>query len=289
MLLNVPKCHPFESPSSWLTRISLSQGERIDDLLNLFGLGECSDIDLELSLCPSNELMRFGIDLSKLYESRRIFCSFKSSGLSGDRFLLVNDRGRQKYRYCPICLMKMRNATIPVHWRFSSWCYCPLHGCLMEESCLNCMADLNLPVSQVSSGPGMRGVDSLGKCMVCSNKLWMDPLYFTWPILDKVFGSNAVRKFLHGRALLSALYFGHFKLKGSNGYSSISMVRHINEGYFFLNGVDMMDSRYFRERITSYLERPSLDLYFSDIAKNKINAARRRNSRKLPKGKYLFE
>jgi hypothetical protein len=255
MLLNLPQCHPHESPSSWLTRIAISQGERLGEIMSLFELKSRGDIDLYLSTAPPQACDRFGINLSNLLVSRRVLPALISSGLPVDRYLLHGSRGQPRYRFCPVCVRHAWNPTIPVHWRFSAWRYCPLHMCLMEDCCHNCKADLLLPVSQITCGPGKLGVDHLGRCMACSHSLWVMPIFINWEIFLDLFGRNAVQKFKHGRSLLSALYFGNVKIDGLASRLPLSVIRNMDEERTFLNNPDCLNSEYIRERVRKYFRK----------------------------------
>lgn len=265
MLLNLPQCHPQESPSSWLTRISISQGERLSVITNLLGLQDCYDIDLRLASAPPQDFDQFGIDISALVVSRRVFSTLMSGGLSSDRFLLRSSRGRQKYRYCPVCLRTGYVPTIPIHWRFAAWRYCPLHMCLMEENCHNCHAELLLPVSQLSSGPMMRGVDNLGRCMNCSDRLWVEPVVIEWNTFAEIFGMQIVRQFVHGRALLSALYHGEVRMDKLKTPLSPSVLVCMDENQEFLNDFGFVSSAYVRETIKLFSKKIPGELIYPDI------------------------
>jgi hypothetical protein len=206
-LVFVPPANIFEAPNSWFSRIALSQGATVGELLAMLRM-KARDTDLAfLSQETQEAAMALGIDLSDLKVACRVFDNFLRAGLEPRRFLLYEDQ-RPSYRFCPHCLKARSEPYFPVHWRFACWRVCPLHRCVMCDSCESCGMRVSLPKSMIHAGPKGEGVAYLSKCLTCSASLSAikpTPVdSFPGVVLDaweRELASN-------GRAVLAALYTG---------------------------------------------------------------------------------
>ena len=103
VLVLAPRGELFESPASWLSRIALSQGVKLRELLCLLPLSS-PDVDLEF-IRPEvvDALKSLGVDTARLRVANRIITNLSGARLDARRFLLyAGDEPR--YRFCPVCL-----------------------------------------------------------------------------------------------------------------------------------------------------------------------------------------
>lgn len=232
-LFGVPAPYGFESPTSWLSRAALSQGVRARDLLKHFGVEHVGDFDLGISERKASMIAETcGIPVSNFSFSLKMFSALKSIDREGKVFLIPFDGKSSKYRYCPGCLHHQRVKHIPVHWRFKCWRFCPIHQCLMEDRCLHCGLEINLPANMFYSGPKKEGIPFLSYCQGCEKKLsshWKIVRGLTSPEIITNLESEQLNA---GRAVLSAFYHGYYamaatptkkiKLRGLRGLSHLS-------------------------------------------------------------------
>jgi hypothetical protein len=207
-LVHAPAGQVDEAPASWLTRIALSQGITISDLLSTLP-SSGGDVDVAIQKPEFRVgLSKLGLNVDALHAANAVFSNFRIGGLGPSRFLLFDGR-RPRYRFCPGCFSSMRQPYIPVHWRFTAWHYCPLHACAMVDACTNCGSKIVLPKSMTTAGPKGRGVAYLSYCLTCGYELSKVPTMAYSPKLVSASESWLDTRLANGRAVLAALYKGH--------------------------------------------------------------------------------
>lgn len=217
-LFGVPRLIGFESPASWLTRAALSQGVGFWDLLKLFNVDGFSDPDLYLSETTFTEIAkRCSLPVEDFGFSRHIFANLKRLDADGTIFLLSKKRAPM-YRYCPVCLQQSRTKHFMVHWRFAVWRYCPLHDCMMDDTCRKCGSNVVLPTDMLNAGPEKKGLAYMDQCMKCGHRLSSH-----WRSAIATVSADRLTNWewsqlLRGRAFLSAIYHGKVLYQqGGNG------------------------------------------------------------------------
>lgn len=221
-LIGMPEPIGFESPASWLARAALSQGVSPRELLVHFGFHNRVDPDLFMTEKVAHRLLdACQLSSEKFDFAVHLFANLKHIDPVGEIFLLKWKKSAE-YRYCPVCLHLSKTKHFMVHWRFRAWRHCPLHHCMMEESCMRCGALVLLPTDLMSAGPKKKGIAFLDRCRVCDHKLSSH-----W---DKVYGTvdqSSVSEwkwsqFVNGRATLAALYHGELRyVHGPEGSHSL--------------------------------------------------------------------
>ena len=217
-LIGIPEPIGFESPASWLARAALSQGVSPKELLAHFGFHKKVDPDLFMT---GKAAMRISVvcqlPLGKFDFAVRMFDNLKSIDPTGEIFLLERKQ-LAEYRYCPVCLHLSRTKHFMVHWRFRAWRHCPLHRCMMEDSCPRCGSLVQLPTDLMNAGPEKQGIAFLDQCGVCGHKLsrhWDQ----VWGLVDQYSVSDwKWSQLVNGRATLSAIYHRELRYaQGSDG------------------------------------------------------------------------
>jgi len=253
-LINVPRADPWEAPASWLSRIALSQGVSMAALLSVLEIGLRSDVD-RIFLVPS--LMKragdLGIDLLQLAVAHRLYSSFHRAGLDHARFLLSHN-GRPRYRFCAACLSEMRTPSVAVHWRFACWRVCPLHSCLMEDTCPHCNSFVVLPASMIVGGPKAGGVAYVSRCLVCDK-----PLTSRAPLLLDTPDGAALLPWerslaSNGRAVLAALYFGHLREEAGGVKRPLRRLTGLARSGLLPHSTGFLNANAIRERIAPVLQ-----------------------------------
>lgn len=210
-LIGMPEPIGFESPASWLARAALSQGVSPRELLAHFGFHKRVDPDLFMTEEVAHRLLNACQLSSRKFDfAVHMFANLKRIDPAGKIFLLER-KNSAEYRYCPVCLYLSRTKHFMVHWRFRAWRHCPLHHCMMEESCMQCGAMVQLPTDLLSAGPDNKGIAFLDQCRLCGHKLSSH-----W---DKVYGTvdqSSVSEWkwsqvANGRATLAAIYHGELR------------------------------------------------------------------------------
>lgn len=204
----VPAPFEFEAPSSWLSRLALTQGCSLEELRVFLELPRYSDLDrsmhgevlVKLRQKCSLPSTAFGV-------SGRVMAGFKKTGMS-NWSLAYDDNGVPAFRYCPVCLRKRPTAYLDIQWRFIDWRYCPLHNCLMESDCWSCKAPVGYPQDMVLSKAGRGGNASQRRCLRCSADLGAARPCFVNPVTSVALTELEACWLINGRALLASLCFG---------------------------------------------------------------------------------
>lgn len=207
-LIHVPKPIGCESPSSWFSRVALSQGVTRKELFQFLNLPANIDFDMFFSQQTSLAILEAcQIDRKHFAFAQHMLLSLKSIDEKGDIFLLQHKK-TASYRYCPVCLWEQREKHLLLHWRFKAWRHCEMHGCVLDDSCRSCGASVQLPADMLFAGPKKRGVAYLDRCMVCNWQLSSHWRQAENSLKDSrmSFGERLMLK--NGRAVLAAIYYG---------------------------------------------------------------------------------
>lgn len=248
-LFGVPQPCPMESPSSWLTRAALSQAVTPRQLISLFRAKR--DVDFDLAL--TNAVVKRICSICKFDRSCFQFSQHMFGGVSlidpEGRLLLLRDEEGPLYRYCPVCLKEQNDKHFPVHWRFRSWRYCPLHFCLMENQCRKCNFKPRLPSYLMNAGEDKCGIAYLHQCLNCGeylSKHWASVLdAMRRPILTSFEKSILMA----GRTIVSAIYHRKFSYEGSDLVFSFRSIPDFIHYKFFLQRIMKLDAIALEKRI----------------------------------------
>lgn len=175
----VPVPTQYESPSSWFTRFSLSQGVSVHALSQAVNLSSrAADFDLHFASAVENGTM--DIELMKaLQPSVSAFRALREPSARISFRLLypftTSGRPRAIHRFCRECLAQSPSSSFHAHWRFQAYRVCINHGCLLEDCCRACRALVMLPFSptiiSVTSSYQTTRVASLAYCRRCGASL----------------------------------------------------------------------------------------------------------------------
>lgn len=212
----VPQPFAAEAPSAWISRLAVAQGCTLGELSEFLELDPRDDVDWALSLRGFAEFRRrCSLGPEAFAVAERVLSNLRVAGVSDQTYLRCSNVDRAAFGYCPKCLAVRGECYLPIHWRFKDWRYCPVHHCLLDEVCGQCLAPLVHPRSLVASTAGRQGHASLRHCLDCAANLGrMSPC----PVSD---GPVAVLSQLercwlkNGRALLAGLHQGYFQLGGT--------------------------------------------------------------------------
>lgn len=212
-LIGAPLPFPDESFSSWLTRLTLNQGASITGLLKFLGLEGTKDPDLSMASNKGiDAIMRAGVEPSKLALAHWMFSGVRALNHRGDQYLLHTKTGKARFRVCPVCLWQPEGKYYPVHWRFKSWIWCPIHDCALLGLCPHCRSEISLPVTMQSSGRDGQGVAALDRCMCCSQKISAPPSAIAHPLQEALLHDWELLCVRNGRAVLAALLHREFRV-----------------------------------------------------------------------------
>lgn len=224
-LLGLPAAKPYELVSSWVTRAALSQGVSPLELRKFLDWAGRGDLDLAFAkrtlpikawLLPVIHHLSFG---------QHIMANFLDSGLD-PKLHIVGQGSGYRFTFCPMCVGRLLDFAVPVHWRFSGWMYCPTHLCYMERHCTKCgstpSASANLLAAQWPS---------LAVCGTCDQPLRECP---PRPVSEALEIDNVqAMKLKNGRALLAALWHGKVQLGPDEAYKPLRQIKKV-DGYGLL-------------------------------------------------------
>jgi len=227
ILVGIPSLYQDESPASWLTRAALTQGVRVESLMSHLMLPKSSDPDLAMNgMVLWQAATLAGIKTSEFKFAEHMFSGLKKIDPKGHRFLLWTKNGNPRYRFCPFCLNEAYIKYFPLHWRFSAWCWCPKHDCLMYEYCPHCNNEISLPGSMFFAGKNKIGVPYLNRCLKCGERLDDNLNFIPHPIADGLTKDWDQISIENGRAVLSAIFHRKFSL--SNKSSEQPLIKLLN-------------------------------------------------------------
>jgi hypothetical protein len=218
-LVNVPAPRFYEAVSCWLSRLALSQGADIRDLLRFLGVATKGDIDRQLhgnSLKALRDIC--GLPQTALAVHERVMVGLESMREVGARYLVTSQGGRPRFRFCPLCIASMRTPYFPIHWRFVAWRWCPDHDCLLEDVCPHCGGEIAFPADIALSVAGKLGYGFLNRCLLCGAHLSeIEPCHLDVSGFRRVSEMEEM-SLRNGRALLATLYYGRFQIEGRPGW-----------------------------------------------------------------------
>lgn len=207
MLLTLPAPFQFESPYSWLTRAALTQGVSPAELGRYLGYGNMEKFELNINRALIKKIVaRSNLEPVHFEFMRVMFANLCFVDEHGKNLLLFKDGEKARYRYCSVCLHEQSVKHFPLHWRFKTWRYCPLHACLMEDCCRHCGSPIILPADLVNAGPDKEGVAYLHQCLRCAKALSSHAAKVKGELYRLPLTTNERRLLRLGRAVLSGLY-----------------------------------------------------------------------------------
>lgn len=212
ILVNVPEPQSYEAGSSWLCRLALSQGISLKELLAFlqFDRSDRAHFDRVLlgkRLARLRELCKLPEDALVIHE--RVCRSVEMVDPTRITEILLSFEGKPTFRYCPQCFREMRIPYIPIHWRFMAWRWCPVHDCLMEETCQFCGKRQRCPVDLATTVGGKDGLPWFNRCQYCGRLLSEASSICARKI------RGAERYLLEqGRAFLASLFCGYYRHTG---------------------------------------------------------------------------
>lgn len=214
-LYGVPPPQLLEAPSSWLCRIALHQGEPLGALLQALGLSPQRCLDVQFCAEAERLAPHLGGIPERMTLSVLILRRALQLGPAGHELLHTGEgAGPSAFRYCPECFGCQREPHVPVHWRLAPWVYCPVHECLLSESCRHCGSPSSLPVDLFNVSRQGAHVAALSRCGHCGLAM-TDPV----PALKLARHSGALKatawcRIDNGRALVAALQRGYIDCAG---------------------------------------------------------------------------
>lgn len=235
-LVSMPPVLPHESPASWLSRAALSQGIRVEALLQYLGIDKHADVDLVFLSGRLPALAnRCGIRPEDFAVARGIIKALHSVDRGGLRFLLRGERGRPRYRACPKCFATHRTAYFGIHERFAVWRYCPLHDCLLIDACANCRSNIELPRDLWSVKDREGAYIDLGRCRICGAQFRkIETVDIT--TLGESISSMDRLLMANGRAVLAALWKGHVIFHADGPREPLSRLRQLERSGLLPSG-----------------------------------------------------
>lgn len=211
--------------SSWLSRLALSQGSELSEVVRYLGLSTGQDIDVQATgQSIQNVRSTCGLGDEAFHIADRVMTHLAQ--VSSSSYLISSGR-RARFRFCPLCLGEAHVPHYPIHWRFTAWRACPLHECIMEDHCPQCKSAIAMPTNLYRAGLKRQGVGTLDRCLNCTTKLSSIA-----PVLITESNANHVtewdlRLIANGRALLAALYRGNFRVHGDSRKYSVAAVERV--------------------------------------------------------------
>lgn len=227
-LILAPLPQQMESPASWISRVALSQGCTVRELMSLMALDSQSDPDMSMSTSDLSHVKQLtGLRPHDFWLAQRTFGGLAELELPVREFLLYGALGRPRYRYCPRCLKDQRTPHFPVHWRFAGFKYCMVHHCMLEEACQRCNQQIVLPTNQLTAGLKKQGIAYLKLCMYCEADLSKAEALST-AIMTSLLTQWEQALMRNGIATLAALYRRQLTLSESSEEKPVSHLRSLN-------------------------------------------------------------
>ena len=207
-LYNVPPPLPRESICSWLTRLSLSQGVPLSVMLAYLDLKLHIDFDYQIEKLNIDSISRkSGLLISDFKSHRTFFRSLRKLQCQSKRYLMRHKRNK-RFRFCPLCLKEDEIPYFRMEWRFKLCVSCPIHKCLLEDSCDSCQNPIFLPINLFSKVSDSRPLESLANCPSCGSQLQkISPAFFKGQIYEAM-DLKSKRFIESGEFLLAKLYEG---------------------------------------------------------------------------------
>lgn len=231
----VPAPFEFEAPSSWLTRLAFAQGlGSMGELLRFLDLPAGDDLDWHLQGRPLQVLLeRCNLPSQSFAIAAHVMRGARASGIGVRRLLLGKDNS-SRFRYCPCCLADRRVAHLDIHWRFKCWRMCPVHNCVMMDTCPNCPCVLEHPCLLDATHAGRSGHSTLGRCPKCCTLLSGPEVRRLAAEYTQILSKQDMLYAENGRAVLSALCARHFEFRGQ-----LSSLQRLKDRYADFIGLPM--------------------------------------------------
>ena len=212
-LVGLPVALGLESPASWVARAALSQGETTAALLAHMGFSTTVDVDVFLTSDQGQHAIRACGLVEHFDVACTIFGRLRLLGSLGEQFLLRAPNGQPRYRFCPLCLRSQRVAHLEIQCRLSTWRFCPLHSCFMEDLCPHCGRRVLLPNDMIHAGRRGSGIAYLSQCQFCGKSLDASQAVSVNAVQLSSWGQMLMT---NGRASVSALFFGFMHLDATD-------------------------------------------------------------------------
>ena len=247
-LVGVPEPEQFEAVSCWLSRLALQQGVDLSELADALQLNLRDDIDRTyVGKALASLRLVCGLNPTTFSVAEQIMTSLQLVGESAGSFLAL--KGNQpRFRYCVACLRESTLPTLPIHWRFVAWRWCPLHDCILEEQCCHCQAPIVMPRDLAGKGRTAQRVAFLSRCMECARSLttpepcWVESkgrrLLTPWE-------EDLIR---NGRALLASLHTRSFRVQGGPLEHDLARLEELRRLGVFAKRMEWMPISAFRKR-----------------------------------------
>lgn len=228
VLVNAPLPAMDESASSWLSRLSISQGSTLKQVMSFLEIPSTPDID-SILVGPQLDSIRrkCGLPSSALSWHDAVMSRLPEIGALGSTFLLQDKAGRPLAHFCPECLGEMFTPYFPIHWRFNIWQWCPLHDRQLDVACHQCNRQPFTLVDIANTRSGKKGIAHLNRCMHCGKKLTTSNESASASSKFEDLPALQRRRISNARALLSALYHGWFRTWGPTEKHSLSALEEI--------------------------------------------------------------
>lgn len=247
-LVGVPEPFLTESPSSWFTRVAVSQAVTPIELLRYFGLARRADPDLLLDGPVIRRISGLcGLRTKQFHLMRVMLNRLRRLDRTGTTYLLSH-QGAAKYRFCPSCLAERGEKYFPIHWRFRCWRWCPNHRCLMEDVCPKCSSPVLLPGDMLKAGANQAGVSSLARCMVCSSSLAAGIWSKGGAIDSRLLTSWERTQMANGRAVLAGLFLGYVRSTDSDARQPLVRIKRFERLGLLPHGTFKLDRQILEER-----------------------------------------
>lgn len=253
----LPCSQPMEAPSSWIARAALSQGVTTAELLEHLQINRDMDIDLGIVFADQERLREAcGLPPHHLDLSIKILKNLVKSKCEASRFLLHSkSRGLPRFRYCPQCLHERIVPSLPIHWRFAAFRYCPDHSCMLEERCHACKADVAGAVSLVNAGPDRKGIAFLRHCTACGIDLRAVPSIGQSEAFS-LMGRLEQDLMRNGRAVLAALYLGYVRdSRRPDVKSALSRLHRLDKMTLLPNKVEWNSTDFLKLKLVRRLQQ----------------------------------
>lgn len=253
-LVGLPEVLPLESPASWITRAALTQGATLREFVRFLGVRTTRDLD---QACLGTLLGRVtsacGLPKGTFAAAKRVMDATQRLDPGGRRLLLWTKRGRPRYRVCPLCARSQRTPYFGIHCRYAAWCFCPEHGCLLEDSCWSCRSQIQLPWSLIRTDELAAKSAYLSECTLCASRFGDAPVIRLCELgaMPQVFSLQLE----NGRALLAALYCNEAVFNGRS--RSISAIRQVEALGLLRNSAATSLADWLRDRHRAHLAAAS--------------------------------
>lgn len=248
-LFGVPPPLEAEALSSWLTRLTLSQGVELREVAQHLGIHLRRDPDRFLHGDALSHVRRLcGLPDSALAIADRAMQSLDLMRPWGDHYMARSGNSKARFRFCVICLSEMRTPFFPIQWRFIAWRRCPEHDCLLEDACPHCGKPVLLPACIQQSTAGRAGYATLDRCLSCSHRLTSAVPCHLEANGTRIVNAWEDEQLTNGRALLAALMNRSFRIEGRHMTYRLTSLRELDRQRAFPLRLDWLSPESLRKR-----------------------------------------